>query len=978
MDQEQRERETGWAPFDFVNRAQRVALKLLTPAVISAMEASWGSSWLDKLNALIAEADTRLIAKKGQWTRRKPFAIENGTIPWELSQLCYAIADVAEYLPAFKTDAGELRRLALRVVDIRNGQSHYKATLNANDLRRAEGDLDRLIRLVDVIAGQTVANDIRRIREEMTSWAVRSVEAPTTGESQAVGDLAEIKKLLVELLAVKDVAAEPRNMPDADTGYSESQGTEVTKKNDSELQSKGSQPPKDSNQGEPSRPHPVRSPLPPPRPGMALFPAVSEQNETASELCYVVCDRLSVTDPSVLFRPLGLDTTQRNLCHTIIETVRAREANHDLSILSVRARFEPTEFEGPSFGLATVIADRSVRYGLAPEYNNRYIIATGEVAKNGRGQIGEIDSFAAKVRLMVRCAPAGSLFVFPLANLEKADASTRDALNQAKVSGGFAWRTVEHVDDLDDIFARPATLPTARATNLWAFTRLPSLFLKSAVGGLLLFAGIYGLSELHSAFRVDPVVEEAARKDIEEFRRLAAQIPLVPDNAGACRTLQNSAQGVTDAQKHLSPDSLHVELGTVERCAKAFADSDRRWAALASADQANGNSGSGLTAVSVARSNLTAFDLSRSDEGGKSSLLSRTGEVAVAIAASDRRLKALDDAAARVLRTPAYESDATLVAVANELTELDRGRLSATQLGYVSLSGDANARLTTSDLRLSGLVSAYDDLRNDNTEPTRRAFHLALKSIDDYDRARIRDGNLSKTAAATQDGLKLAQQGRITDLKRAIGEFQIQPSDAVYRKMTAAVQTLEPEDLAAMTAEERTLLDQVREGGLMIAKSDLRLQSLLVADRELERVRSQKVGALAAAEALILASMQLTDFDRSRLNAEHRLALSSAEKVKAEVEAGKARNAELLRAAEVLLMMGDKPTEDMRNNLTRAYRALTGLDFEQLTSDQISLVNRACNIRKGQSGASLQAIGGCIGPSIRFGPPVLKPSISLQ
>lgn len=752
MDTEMSGEASGWKPIDFVTRAQREALLAITTVLMGEMKREWGDRWLEELNSLVSQPpspDTRSVDPRSN----EPLKLVNGKLDWDLARMTRSVRVLRRKLsffstPEMKEREDRIRFLTETVRDTRNHNAHPKASLNYNDLQSAKKQLNGLIEYVTLVAGAEASKSIKAISAEMIAWVERRVAEPEKTSVIDPADIAQIKAMLLELHREQKAAKEEKK--------EQSQGAQAKRDRtgDSDNTTSAEQT---SMKSEPAELHakvtPLRrrrNPIPAARNGLVLFPAVVASDETKSELCIVSCDLFQPTHQmSSVFLPIGLEVAQANLCYSIIQNARQDEDNADLSIATVRARFDPNEFQGPSFGLATAIADRSVRYGFSESWTGRHVIATGEIIKGGQGEVGPIDGFEAKVRLLEREAPPRSLFIFPKANLDAASAEILEALRRAEASGAFSWKAVSHVRELEELFADPAvTAPLAakgmsnsepeghnssgeRTADLAPVTRgYKKLMLSSVAAGIVLLAGLYGAGYLRDQFRVDPVLEQANEEHLIVLKRLSQQVVSSPDDAGLCQELVAAAEK-TGRSIDAAPGVNDGTLGkAVADCSEALTQSDRRWAALAtSINVSDTGSPSASGSILDARSALTAFDLSRLSEEGKAALMQQTEERGRAFAASDARLNSLAEAAKAVMSERTPDLDQRLIAAVSDLDDDDRRRLNAEQQGYLSLASDAAGRLSASERRLSALSSAYARLLVGNSEASRQSFRTAVQAI---------------------------------------------------------------------------------------------------------------------------------------------------------------------------------------------------------------------------------------------------------
>jgi hypothetical protein len=956
MNAEQPSGRTEWRPFEFVIKSQNVALEQLSPVVARTMRKSWGDNWLFRLNQLLEAADKRKKENDPRHPFRKPITVSGELPEWDLGVLCGILEDTANDIDPYREDSKRIINAARTVRQIRNKNAHYKLKNIVNDLDVAKRNIDKVHILVEIVAGSESAKPITEIKREMIAWVDRRVDQASQASELSSEDVAQIKALLLELKSGRAA--------DAGAGQiSES----------------------------------------------VSFVEVPKQvvSEPLREIACVECTSHKPGRPTdSLFFPLLADRSQANLCYSIIQNARWGETDAERSTRVVRGRFDPNDFGGPSFGLATAIADRSARYGYSEQYASTYIIATGEIVKGGQGEVGPIDFFDAKVQLLERESPAGALFVFPAANLTNASAETVEALKRSASRGSFTWRAISHLREIEDLYPAPLveaaspqpntadsdagpavvadTVPPSPSAALPARTVWKRTVGLSVGTGLAVIVGIYALSELRGALRGDPVAEAASQEKVDSFRRLAAAIGSVPARAEDCRALVDASATYSEAERRNLGESWPADFAALERCTTTMQLSDKRWAALESADKAKAARAAGAEdAVFAARADLTVFDLSRSHEPDKSALLTRTQEVGELIAASDARLAELEAAASRVQDSRGPESDRDLVDIAGSLTDLDRRRMTAVQTAQSGIARDAASRLAASELRLNLAKTAYEKLLASNDKRNRQALQSALAAVTDYDRLNFDPARNPVLGAAISDGSSLIRLGALGDLEQSVEAYRTRPSGETQRSMAEAATALSVADRKLLSPAQLSLFDTVRQGEMDVLASDQKLRGLLAADRELEGARAQGKGVADAAEKLLSALDELDDFDRSRLEAKHRLAVGAAESIRGQLAGSSDRIATVLRSAEIVLLAGQAATETMRTRLSQDYGLLSQIDLERLSDQDSEIINRACMLAPPESntaGRSRTALrpgawNACVGPVITFGPPVLKPSL---
>ena len=149
--------------------------------------------------------------------------------------------------------------------------------------------------------------------------------------------------------------------------------------------------------------------------------------------------------------------------------------------IAVVVHFDNLDFEEASYGLALAVSDKRARFG--PRGGDATIVATGIIGN--RGRVSRIEAFAEKLALVHDTQPAGTLFLFPLANRDEAIEGLA-----ALTAKGIDWRAVGAIDELDELWQSDAM--TGEADEGASNGRLAGLavFTKGLALGFLLMLGL--------------------------------------------------------------------------------------------------------------------------------------------------------------------------------------------------------------------------------------------------------------------------------------------------------------------------------------------------------------------------------------------------------------------------------------------------------------------------------------------------------
>lgn len=336
--------------------------------------------------------------------------------------------------------------------------------------------------------------------------------------------------------------------------------------------------------------------------GLVLFPNISEVSDAESDLGYISASVIKAHSFNTLPHITGFeDPSRRNLYYKIIDAGHFNESD-DSQILPTKAKIDPGDFIGESFGLAAVLADKIARYGLADVVDGGHLIATGVIELKGQGAVGKIEGFEAKVRLLNREARRGSMFIFPYANLDQTDQTTREYLKRATTEGRYKWRAIKHLDELADLFPVPkvAQLPKTELADMPRLgtdpqpekvffeepTRLARVddhkrpygaVLGLALGlGTFLLAGMYLIGEWRSLNSVDPVVLQASDERLSRLAVTASFVASPPDSALSCRDLLQASSALVEIDRQRLLPVHENALSASAQCSVTLSGSGRR------------------------------------------------------------------------------------------------------------------------------------------------------------------------------------------------------------------------------------------------------------------------------------------------------------------------------------------------------------------------------------------------------------------
>ena len=952
-----------WTPTDLAQKAQDIAQPAISKRLVEVFTEHWGVNWIDLLNHELRRVAEEKRLRTPEWRARTDLILIKGEPNWDWNVMLLTLSDCVKTVPRLKINAPRLKNLAYELRTGRNQYGHKTGVFDHNNKDFAEGHIKNTIQMMKLLDGRDRVDqieDLLRYLQQGLTQSDNAAKIDTTGWTDAVDreEIKQIRGMLEELL---------KRARDEKSSLSPLQ--EAPKQEQAATEAPSAKPAaastlKGSVLGR------RRNPIPPSQDGVVLFPVVSAFAEYANDIGCVRCARyVPQSRPDSYSLVIGLIGPARsNLYYQVIQDARTGEDDPERAFLYTHSRIDPNDFDGSSFGLAVAIADRSARYGFSAKLVGRQVIATGTIEAGGQGAVMAVDGFEAKVRLLEREAAADSMFVFPAANLERADEDTRQRLERARRSGRFSWKAITHVAELDDFFGREdeeqkptpaqptsasepvATLAARDATaampsgrpNLFAL-KAPKGWVKLSIAGGLAGAAALAAVSLFAEFsernRLDPLVVQASDERLMRLARLGTSIGGSPSDARNCRELLAATSDLTTVDRNRMLAVHRDALSAADRCSAALRESDRRWEDLVRAANAAGSSGgSTLDGLAQARVGLTPFDLSRRSEANYREPLTLADEAVATVGESDRRWSSLSTAVAR------WRSDQSTTALdavvtgwralnAQDLQRAtgDRAQVAATVRGVV-------ADWTSSEARLGDVMSAASDLRRDNTAANRDNAERTLSQINRFDRSRAN----AEQRRAIEDAQRLQALGRLADLDKAASAYATTRSPEMAAALGRAVAALKPGDDQFMTASQRAARQTAQSIEIDFMQSDARLRELVQSHKLLEAAETAGRNIVIAANQLLDQARRITALDQNRMNAEQRAAVARADYVRRDMAASDARINEAVRGAEISL--ANRANSGAAEAVQRSRNALTAIDRERLSPDQRSLLDRVCGV----------------------------------
>jgi hypothetical protein len=311
-----------------------------------------------------------------------------------------------------------------------------------------------------------------------------------------------------------------------------------------------------------------------------------------------------------------------------------------------------------------------------------------------------------------------------------------------------------------------------------------------------------------------------------------------------------------------------------DRCRSALAASDQHYANFEKTIAAAETSPSPATikAAGDATEHLDGFDRSRSRYAGEAGLLAKGKNFAGLVTSSDAHIAALVEV------TQAFATDRSpaiyprIAEAAKQLTDFDRGRLTAGQQVSLDTANQALATLNESRTRLSRLAPLLATMQAGQSAEMAQRLVAATAAITPFDEAVATPEQkeaLAKARPAVKTLAWALMQERVNIL--AHGETP-QAAEAV----AGVYQLVKDIPAAELTAPQQALLAKGATAALAVSASNDRLNDLVAtADKWRRRSGTVDRSAIAARQAI-------TPFDQKRFQAPHKAAwdtLSRAEAI---------------------------------------------------------------------------------------------------
>jgi hypothetical protein len=301
-----------------------------------------------------------------------------------------------------------------------------------------------------------------------------------------------------------------------------------------------------------------------------------------------------------------------------------------------------------------------------------------------------------------------------------------------------------------------------------------------------------------------------------------------------------------------------------DRCRSDVAASDKHFASFETAIAAAETSPSPATvkAAADATALLDGFDRSRSRYAGEAGLLVKGRKFADQLAASDGHIAAL------VAVTEALANDQSaavylrLADVMKQLTDFDRGRLSAGQRASLEAANQALATLNESRTRLARLAPLLAAMQPGQTPEMAQRLVAAAAAITPFDETVAtpeQKEHLAKVRTAVKTLAWALMQERVNSLAQGETPEAAEAVAAVY-------QLVKDTPAAELTGPQRALLAKGAAAAVAVAASNDRLADLVTAgDKWRQRNGTVDRSALAARRAI-------TPFDQKRFQDRHKAA----------------------------------------------------------------------------------------------------------
>ncbi len=863
----------------------------LSPVVQAELERKLKQDWLNIVNRKRAE------------TKASQIRMVNGRPDWDEQQICHVIRSHRDVFDAVHRNGKDrVMGWVQEVLDARNKALAHSTKENRGELLSNEETyrfLDNSYRLLKAFGLEESASKVLRQREacrDRMAAKKENLETPEPDEPEPPPEM-----------TAGAAAAEP--------GLSASS----------------------------SAPAPIE--LLSPGPGVVYFPVVGSGG---SQFGYVRVRAIEGLRDHVVVPPM----------EAIAAALREGRSEETSSRLGDRAEvyLAPARgLRGESYGLAIAVADKMARYGIQSENSSRPIYATGVIVSGGRGAVGAIGDFQDKIALIERDGRRRSLFVFPRAQLSaEGSKGILDRLDRLKNQFGIEWRSVDHVNDLSDLWQaeEPGAASVdetgdssvaAQASGVGEKRRVPlrrTLAAGAGVGVLAIAAALL-IAEFSSP-KLDPAELRASDDRLRALNIADAEL-LSGSSVARCMGLVNKAQAITETDRSRWDGEHEAAFERSAQCRRDMAQRDERLRVLEESYRKSRQDRSALTVDGLARAfeTLNQFDLSGVVGPGMEEALKAGSTARAVLAEADDRNRALVSALERYRTEQTLERLDALSTVLEKVDGVAQGRMGAAEAAAYKEAKDLVAEVAASRARLSQLVGRVELLKKSDTPRNRDAVDDAFAALTAFDREVATPPQMEAMAAARS----LPSKGRLRDLHLAWNAYEKQASEGTRRELIRAMTALKSPDRKEMAETHR-------------AAETAALQAM-AEQKEIENRRAELIDAWKAVEnAVLLERGALLSLYRRLVDAaaifgtpesdcaepECREALRRAHGAKQEI-------AEAPRRLHALMEALDAYSEDRsdvrRAGVRRALEALNLLHEELATTAQRDSIKRARMIMEG-------------------------------
>ncbi|WP_180995992.1 hypothetical protein [Tabrizicola aquatica] len=975
-------------PNGILAEVRAVALLELSLSIRSILRHNWGNGWLQRLNTVAKIWDnTTKESRDGSQRKKLILQFTEHGFNCDHNQAMVLLQQLVNktFLSEFAPKKDELLKLASERIEKRNYLEHNPFLPPTQE--EVLEEVNATVSFLEMVGSTSGIEVLRKLSALISSDEKLIITAEKYMNKGADAgsvpkDVAAMLSMMQELLS---------HAKQAQPGLSKTDKDEIAGLVAEVVQNQLSARP------QVVQPAPVlngrrRSPIPSPAKGVVLFPIVSASSEEESDFGVVKTQVIPSLGEVITFGSTFPEPTRRNAYQRFISEARHREMDGLSAEKSTRASLDPSDFSGNSYALAAAIADKSARYGLSNDFAERHVVATGTLERGGQGAVVEIDDFPQKVRLLVRSAPPGALFIFPKANLDASDAQTRELLNK----GNFEWRAIAHVDELQDIFAavadpvlpgektRPRVLTPAgdevvdtngdaaqSSAGVAAIRAGRPALAAAVIAGVVLLGGAFAASEWYGASRLDPIQAQASDERLARLAEGASRISKPLDSAPNCRELLAASTALTDVDRDRMLPVHDSAVSASSDCAAALKESEQKWAQLASAASmiAKGEAVP-VDQISALRESFGVFALSDASSSDRKTMLASVDAYLGENLTRQGRWEALAEA---ITAWRSNEVSRLVDDVANTyaaLTPEDRSLASQEQKVLMSAGQSALAAQQASDRRLSDLVASSRRLSAEPGAAAVTSANAALGALLPLDHARADAAELD-AISAIEAALAAAKFQR---LSHSASVFQKTRNRTTARELSAASSELSEEELRKAPTDIAAAISLAVEAQLELVQSLARERRVVDAVRSVDAAESSSSGLASAYGELVAAVEELTSFDEVDSSAALRAAVTRSDRVRRLLSQSDVRIREVMRLAEQSAGYGQSVPPAIGQAFQAARSSLTTLDLERLSEDQRRLLDSVCGISGPLAPGVLAPADRCVNLTQRSQPWVLKPS----